>query len=131
MHFIQIMLKFCILLGFYLSIYSSEVLSQNTCKVSIKREVWGETYDSISKKNVTVNQYTLDNCKNTRVQIISYGASITSILTPDSTGKLEDIVLGFDDIKGNNTTLSFSIFRNDFSFTFQWFQGTRIHRMLS
>ena len=95
-----------------LSISTPEIFSQNTCKVSIKRQVWGETFDPISKKNVTVNLYTLDNCKSTRVQITSYGAAITSILTPDNKGKLEDIVLGFDDIKGTPYCSRHTLFRN-------------------
>ena len=100
------MLKF-LTYFFYLTIFLSEILSEDICKVSVKREIWGNTFDSISKRNVTVDLYTLDNCKNTRVQIISYGASIISILTPDNNGKLEDIVLGFDDIKG--TRCSFKL----------------------
>lgn len=104
------MFKFYVFCCLYLPIYSLDVLSLNTCKVSIKRQVWGKTYDPISQKNVTVNLYTLDNCKSTRIQIISYGASIASILTPDITGKLEDIVLGFDNIEGEYSFNTSSVF---------------------
>jgi hypothetical protein len=34
------------------------------------------------------------------VEIINYGATITSLNVPDKTGNLEDVVLGFDNIEG-------------------------------
>ncbi|XKL63340.1 hypothetical protein PGB90_005704 [Kerria lacca] len=34
------------------------------------------------------------------VRLINYGASLTSIIVPDSKGNLNDILLGFDDIEG-------------------------------
>jgi hypothetical protein len=36
------------------------------------------------------------------VQVISYGATVTSIQTPDKDGKLDDVVLGYDDMKGEH-----------------------------
>lgn len=92
----------CVLL-FCPSVPVPQVLAQSKCKISIKRQVWGEAFDPISKKNVTANLFTLNNCGNVRVHITSYGASITSIFTPDNKGNLEDIVLGFDDIKGKTS----------------------------
>lgn len=35
-----------------------------------------------------------------RVEIINYGATITSLNVPEKTGRLEDVVLGFDNIEG-------------------------------
>lgn len=37
---------------------------------------------------------------NVTVRIINYGGIITDILVPDKNGKVVDINLGFDDIKG-------------------------------
>ena len=34
------------------------------------------------------------------VEIINYGATITSLNVPDRTGNVEDIVLGFDNVEG-------------------------------
>jgi len=34
------------------------------------------------------------------LQVINFGATITSIQCPDKNGEIEDIVLGFDDIHG-------------------------------
>jgi aldose 1-epimerase len=47
-----------------------------------------------------VDLFRLENNKGTRVEIINYGATITSIFSHDREGALTDIVLGFDDITG-------------------------------
>ena len=48
----------------------------------------------------TVDAYTLTNANGLQVKAITYGGIITSILTPDRTGKLGDIVLGYDTLAG-------------------------------
>ena len=50
--------------------------------------------------NISIEQFTLTNNNGIQVRAISYGAIITSIQTPDRTGKLDDIVLGFDALDG-------------------------------
>jgi aldose 1-epimerase len=47
-----------------------------------------------------VYQYTLRNASGMTVQIINYGATITSILVPDRTGQFDDVVLGYDSLQG-------------------------------
>ena len=47
-----------------------------------------------------VNLYTLKNKNGVVVKITNYGGIITSISTPDKDGKVEDIVLGYDSLKG-------------------------------
>ena len=47
-----------------------------------------------------VDLFRLENKRGTVVEIINYGATITSILTHDRGGALSDIVLGFDSITG-------------------------------
>ncbi|HBO87499.1 MAG: aldose epimerase family protein [Pontiellaceae bacterium] len=47
-----------------------------------------------------VDLFRLENERGTVVEIINYGATITSILTHDRDGTLSDIVLGFDTITG-------------------------------
>ncbi|KAJ2963273.1 hypothetical protein NQZ79_g1650 [Umbelopsis isabellina] len=45
-----------------------------------------------------VDQYTLINEQKTlAVMVLNYGATITHILTPDKTGHIRDVALGFDD----------------------------------
>ncbi len=45
-------------------------------------------------------QFTLTNAHGIEVKVITYGGIITSIRTPDRSGKLDDIVLGFDSLAG-------------------------------
>jgi aldose 1-epimerase len=47
-----------------------------------------------------VMAYTLANRSGATVQVINYGATITSIRVPDRNGKMEDVVLGHDSLPG-------------------------------
>jgi aldose 1-epimerase len=47
-----------------------------------------------------VQYHVLDNGNNFQVALCNHGARIVSILTPDRTGRLTDVVLGFDSMKG-------------------------------
>jgi aldose 1-epimerase len=47
-----------------------------------------------------VHQYTLTNRAGSIVQIIDYGATVTSLRVPDRSGKMEDVVLGYDSAQG-------------------------------
>ena len=48
----------------------------------------------------SVEIYTLRNARGVEAQVMTYGGIIVSLRTPDRTGKLEDIVLGFDSLAG-------------------------------
>jgi hypothetical protein len=50
--------------------------------------------------NQTVKRYTFSNSKMT-VQIITYGGRISAIKVPDAHGVIQDVVLGFDNLKGS------------------------------
>jgi aldose 1-epimerase len=60
----------------------------------VKREAFG-TVDGRA-----VEQFTLTNKNGIEVKAITYGGIITSIKTPDRTGAMGDIVLGFDSLDG-------------------------------
>lgn len=45
-----------------------------------------------------VELYTLKNSSGMSVGIMTYGATVVSVLAPDKAGKLEDVVLGFDTV---------------------------------
>ena len=51
--------------------------------------------------------YTLTNANGLVVKVTNYGGVITSIHTPDKTGKMGDIVLGFDSVDGYLKNKSF------------------------
>jgi aldose 1-epimerase len=54
----------------------------------------------ITASGKPVDLYVLTNSKGATVEIMNYGATITRLLVPDKTGKLGDVVLGFDSIAG-------------------------------
>ncbi len=47
-----------------------------------------------------IEQYTLTNSKGAFCKIITYGGIVTELQVPDKTGKLGDVVLGFDNLDG-------------------------------
>nr|WP_222841420.1 aldose epimerase family protein [Hymenobacter sp. BT188] len=47
-----------------------------------------------------VQLYTLTNSHGLQAKITNYGGTLTSLLVPDKSGKLGDIVLGFDNVSG-------------------------------
>ncbi len=69
--------------------YDKHSKDQEEKKMKISKENFGVI------KGQEVFLFTLQNTSIT-VKIINYGGIVTSILTPDSEGRIEDIVLGFD-----------------------------------
>jgi len=65
----------------------------NTDTMKIKKEIVGQ----VDGKDVI--QYSLNNAQGMSVKIISYGAIVTYLTAPDKNGKMENVVLGFDDPK--------------------------------
>ncbi|MBM83674.1 MAG: hypothetical protein CMJ78_24205 [Planctomycetaceae bacterium] len=47
-----------------------------------------------------VEEFVLRNSKGIEARLISYGATLTSLLVPDRDGKRADVVLGYDDLDG-------------------------------
>ncbi len=66
-----------------------------TTKMSIEKQAFGKTTDG-----TPVDLFTLTNANGMKVQITNYGGTVTSILAPDKTGKLGDVVLGYDHLAG-------------------------------
>jgi len=60
---------------------------------SILRAPWG----SVDGKPVTL--FTLTNKHGLELKVLSYGGIITELRVPDRDGKLDDVVLGFDDLE--------------------------------
>lgn len=55
------------------------------------------TIESVKVTNFdSIQLFTLKNSEGLEVKVTNYGARITSIITPDRDGKLDDIVLGYD-----------------------------------
>jgi len=49
--------------------------------------------------NTVVEKYTLKNANGVEMDVITYGGRITTLKVPNKDGKMEDVVLGFDDLK--------------------------------
>jgi aldose 1-epimerase len=62
--------------------------------MSIKKAVFGKTQDG-----ETASLYTLKNKSGMTVVFSDYGATIVKLLVPDAKGKLEDVVLGYDNLE--------------------------------
>ncbi len=63
--------------------------------MEIKSASFGQT-----KEGQEATLYTLTNANGMVVKITNYGATITSILTPDKNGEMGDVALGFDSMQG-------------------------------
>ncbi|EDO38130.1 predicted protein [Nematostella vectensis] len=61
----------------------------------IEKSLYGQT-----KAGKDVYKYTFTNMNGVQVEVISFGAIIIAVKTPDRNGTFEDITLGYDDIKG-------------------------------
>lgn len=68
--------------------------------VTISEDEFGNVSDPINGSNQLVKRFTFTNECGLSVQVITLGATITSIRCPDKFGNIEDIVLGFNNIEG-------------------------------
>ena len=61
----------------------------------MERSVFGTLEDG-----TPVYEFKLTNARGLAAKVITYGATLTELWVPDRTGKLSDVVLGFDELKG-------------------------------
>ncbi len=54
----------------------------------------------VTKNGEKATLYTMENSKGMKVSVTDYGASIVHIIVPDRNGKMEDVALGYDDVRG-------------------------------
>src|SRR4051812_46046035 len=67
-----------------------------------KRESFGRTRDGQA-----VDIYTLKNAHGAEARITTYGGAVVSLKVPDRAGRVDDVVLGFDDIEGYQKTTTY------------------------
>ena len=67
--------------------------SADSSKLTVHKTTYGKTAD-----NVLVHAYTMRNANGVAAQVITYGGIITNLGAPDRTGKVADVVLGFDSL---------------------------------
>jgi aldose 1-epimerase len=80
----------CALLCVALNAYA-----KTTAKPEIRKQDFGKTADQQA-----VELYTLTNAGGIEARIMTYGGTVVSLKAPDRNGKLADIVLGYDELKG-------------------------------
>jgi aldose 1-epimerase len=64
-------------------------------KSTMQKQAFGKSEDGQQ-----VDLYTLSNKKGMEVAITNFGGTIVSIKVPDKSGKIADVVLGYDDVSG-------------------------------
>lgn len=71
-----------------------------SCKPSVEvKNIQRESFGKL-KDGTEVSLFTLKNSNGVEAKIITYGASLISLKTPDKNNKYDDIVLGYDNIEG-------------------------------
>jgi len=71
-------------------------------KSSMNKQPFGKTADGQA-----VDLFTLTNSKGMEVAITNFGGIVESVKVPDRTGKLDDVVLGYDQLDGYLTNKAF------------------------
>lgn len=107
----KLKLTICLSFLFLVSSLTENLYAQNT---KTKKSLITEK--QMGKVNgEDVFQYTLQNKTGMQVQLLTYGAAITDILTPDKEGKISSVVLGFDSVSqyasGENQLLGSTVGR--------------------
>lgn len=64
-------------------------------KPEIKKQPFGKTADQQA-----VDLYTLTNANGAEVAIMTYGGTVVSLKVPDRSGRMTDVVLGYDSLEG-------------------------------
>ena len=54
----------------------------------------------VTKCGKDIYIYTLSNANGVKARVMNYGANLVSLEVPDKNGKVQDVVLGFDNLEG-------------------------------
>lgn len=79
--------------------------------VTINEDDFGSVADPITGENQLVKRFTFTNENGLAVQVITLGATVTSIRCPDKSGNIEDVALGFDSAEGIFDAANFDLIR--------------------
>jgi len=75
----------------------TSILTVNCAKKEQGSQASVEIFGTLSN-GTEIKKYTISNSKGLTAEIINYGARVVSLKAPDRTGKIEDIIFGFDDL---------------------------------
>ncbi|CAA9195854.1 Aldose 1-epimerase [Flavobacterium bizetiae] len=91
----KLQLTTCLSFLFLAMLITENVFSQNPDQ-SKKSFITKKKIGQVQEQDVF--EYTLQNKTGMQVQLITYGAAITNVITPDKDGKMSSVVLGFDSL---------------------------------
>ncbi|UTN02794.1 galactose mutarotase [Flavobacterium bizetiae] len=91
----KLQLTTCLSFLFLAMLITENVFSQNPDQ-SRKSFITKKKIGQVQEQDVF--EYTLQNKTGMQVQLITYGAAITNVVTPDKEGKMSSVVLGFDSL---------------------------------
>ena len=77
---------------------NSDTEKENTKTEKSKASIMEKSFGNYENKAIT--EYTITNVNGMQVGVINYGGIITKVITPDKTGKLGDVVTGFENLDG-------------------------------
>src|SRR5947209_7243443 len=73
---------------------ATQTQSRKSGEASVERSNFGTLDDG-----TVIESFTLRNAKGAMARVITYGATLTELRVPDRKGELDDVVLGFDNLK--------------------------------
>ena len=71
-----------------------------SCQLELGSLMVGSSRIGMVPEQGEVKLFTMRNVRGTEVDIMTYGATVTSIRVPDRDGEMEDVVLGFESLGG-------------------------------
>jgi len=74
-------------------------LAQKPSKAHLESSVETSKFGTLQDGS-SIEMFTLRNTQGAVAKVITYGATLTELWVPDRTGKLGDVVLGFDNLEG-------------------------------
>lgn len=83
----------------FLSAFSGCILMTKEEEKQPKAELTSKIYYGLAGTD-SVFQYTMKNKNGMIVKILNYGGTVTDIITPDKSGKMGNVILGFDSLSG-------------------------------
>jgi len=85
--------------GVLLIVASTVCTTQGTETLTREGTVESSQFGTL-EDGTKVEAFTLKNTRGASAKVITYGATLTELWMPDRTGKLGDVVLGFDNLQG-------------------------------
>jgi aldose 1-epimerase len=67
---------------------------------TVTQKPFGSMPNPTTGSQQSVAKFIVKNLSGAELHLITYGAAVTNLFVPDKLGKLEDVVLGFDDLEG-------------------------------